>query len=109
MLADTYKPDLKFRSLILVDPMLVLKPKPGTFSLDLAAPTAKRRDVWASRADALKSLQQRPASAAWDPRVLELYVEHALRDLPTLTYPDKKDGVTLKCSRDQEAVRVVPS
>lgn len=103
MLADTYKPDLKFRSLILVDPMLVRKPEPGTFSLDLAAPTAKRRDVWASRADALKSLQQRPASAAWDPRVLELYVEHAMRDLPTLTYPDKTEGVTLKCSRDQEA------
>ena len=30
--------------------------------------------------------------------------EHGLRPLPTAEYPDVKDGVTLKCTRKQEAV-----
>ena len=30
--------------------------------------------------------------------------EHGLRPLPTAEYPDLKDGVTLKCTRKQEAV-----
>ena len=30
--------------------------------------------------------------------------EHGLRDLPTAVYPDRKEGVTLCCTRDQEAV-----
>ncbi|GBE86213.1 hypothetical protein SCP_0900920 [Sparassis crispa] len=29
-------------------------------------------------------------------------IEYGLRDLPTAYYPDKKDGVTLKCSKVQE-------
>lgn len=28
---------------------------------------------------------------------------HGLRDLPTATYRDRKEGVTLKCTREQEA------
>ena len=30
--------------------------------------------------------------------------EHGLRPLPTAEYPDLKEGVTLKCTRKQEAV-----
>ena len=30
--------------------------------------------------------------------------EHGLRSLPTAEYPDLKEGVTLKCTRKQEAV-----
>lgn len=30
--------------------------------------------------------------------------EHGLRELPTAEYPDKTDGVTLKCTKTQEAV-----
>lgn len=31
--------------------------------------------------------------------------EEGLRPLPTVNYPDKTEGVTLKCSRIQETVR----
>jgi hypothetical protein len=34
--------------------------------------------------------------------------EHGLRDLPTAVYPDKHDGVTLKCPKEQEVVRLPP-
>ncbi|GJE98701.1 alpha/beta hydrolase [Phanerochaete sordida] len=101
MLADVYLPQLAFASLILVDPMLVPKPLPGKPDFDLASPAARRRDIWASTADALASLRARPSFAAWDPRILELYVAHGLRALPTAAYPDKT-GVTLKCTREQE-------
>ena len=30
--------------------------------------------------------------------------EHALRPLPTVEYPDLKGGVTLKCTKKQQAV-----
>jgi hypothetical protein len=29
--------------------------------------------------------------------------DHGLRDLPTATYPDRKEGVTRRCTREQEA------
>lgn len=74
MLADTYMPELKFASLILVDPMLLRKPKPGEPVLDLGGPASKRRDIWPSYEEALKSLQSRPAFKVWDPRILEIYV-----------------------------------
>jgi len=39
----------------------------------------------------------------WDPRVLKIFCEHGLRELPTAEYADQKTGVTLKCHRMQEA------
>lgn len=104
MLADAYLPTLRFTSLILVDPMLLRKPFPGEQEPDLASGSAKRRDIWPSREEALKSLQSRPSFKIWDPRILELYVEQGMRDLPTAVYPDKQEGVTLKCPREQETV-----
>ena len=74
MLADTYQPALTFASLVLVDPMLLRKTKPGEPVLDLGAGSAKRRDIWPSRAEALRSLQSRPSFQVWDPRILEIYV-----------------------------------
>lgn len=74
MLADTYMPQLKFKSLVLVDPMLLRKPRPGEPQLDLQGPASKRRDIWPSREEALKSLQSRPSFQVWDPRILEIFV-----------------------------------
>lgn len=31
--------------------------------------------------------------------------EHGMRPLPTANYPDKIEGLTLKCTRKQETVR----
>lgn len=98
-------PAVTYSSLIFVDPMMFPKPPTGTpekpFALVEGA--VKRRDVWPSRAEALESLQSRPSFKIWDPRVLRIFVEHGMRDLPTETYPDHETGVTLKCPKAQEA------
>ncbi|KAI0064411.1 hypothetical protein BV25DRAFT_319695 [Artomyces pyxidatus] len=63
-----------------------------------------RKDVWASRAAAHEWFRRRLPWKRWHPRVLELFVEHGLRDLPSVTYPGLKKGVTLSCTRAQEAL-----
>ncbi|KAH9847864.1 alpha/beta-hydrolase [Lenzites betulinus] len=63
---------------------------------------AMRKDIWPSREAARTWLAKRYPWRRWDPRVLDLYVKHGLRDLPTVTYPDK-EGVTLTHTRVQES------
>jgi hypothetical protein len=89
----------------------------------LAESTAKRRDVWHSREEAHKLFRERSLKT-WDSRVIDLYVvrtssisdvqtpvvltavqRYGLRELPTLAYPDKAQGITLKCTKVQESVR----
>ncbi|PBK71172.1 alpha/beta-hydrolase [Armillaria solidipes] len=54
-----------------------------------------RHDIWPSREAAKAWLGKRFPWKAWDPEVLDIYVNHGLRPLPTAFYPDKTDGVTL--------------
>ena len=86
----------------------------------LVESTIKRRDVWHSREEANNLFRERSLKS-WDPRVIDLYVvrihsiagvsvvltvvqRYGLRELPTLAYPDKAKGVTLKCTKVQETV-----
>ncbi|KAI9068632.1 hypothetical protein FKP32DRAFT_1618366 [Trametes sanguinea] len=63
----------------------------------------KRKDAWPSRAVAKEWLAKRWPWSRWDPRVLDLYVEHALCDLPSAAHPDLKEGgATLAITREQE-------
>ena len=114
-------PFVSWSKAILVEPMF-LHPKffyrTGKF---LVGSTIKRRDVWDSREEAHKLFLERSLKS-WDPRVIDLYVvrihsvsdvpvvlttvqRYGLRELPTLAYPDKARGVTLKCTKVQETVR----
>ncbi|QKX55833.1 uncharacterized protein TRUGW13939_02931 [Talaromyces rugulosus] len=69
-----------------------------------------RRDTWASRKAALESFNRSPFYKAWNPRVLERWVQYGLRELPTLTHPlpstdqqkTSERPVTLKTTRHQE-------
>ncbi|THH31621.1 hypothetical protein EUX98_g2571 [Antrodiella citrinella] len=63
----------------------------------------KRRDIWPSREVAYDWFANRWPWKFWDKRELNLYVKYGLHDLPTRTYPDRTDGVTLACTRIQEA------
>ncbi|TFK49390.1 alpha/beta-hydrolase [Heliocybe sulcata] len=94
-----YHPPPPFASIILIDPM-ILGPSFDTAPIGrfLESSTLKRRDCWASREEAFKSLLPRYRH---EEEVMRAYVEHALRDLPTALYPDKQ-GVTLKCVKTQE-------
>jgi hypothetical protein len=112
---------VSWSSAILVEPMF-LHPdflyRTGNF---LAESAIKRRDVWHSREEAHKLFRERSLKS-WDPRVIGLFVvrihsmsdvpvalttvqRYGLRELPTLAYPDRARGVTLKCTKVQESVR----
>jgi len=65
--------------------------------------TRECRDTWPSRSAALEWFSKRNPWSRWDNRALNLFIEYGLRDLPSAKYPDKKKGVTLCCTREQEA------
>lgn len=98
-----------FTSLILLEPYIV-----GT-SLQAYGPalvlmTAKKKDIWASRAAATAWSQRHLKT--WDPRVLDRWLYHGLRELPTMIYPLDKEGgnetpVTLTTTKHQEVLSYI--
>ncbi|KAL4933928.1 putative toxin biosynthesis protein [Aspergillus undulatus] len=71
-----------------------------------------RRDQWPSRKAAAESYKKNPFYQAWDPRVLERWVQYGLRELPTAIYPSDQKApeknnstelpVTLRTTLHQE-------
>ncbi|KAL6703180.1 hypothetical protein ACN47E_010109 [Coniothyrium glycines] len=91
-------------SLILIDPVIQ-----GKVSLNgniaPAAASARRRERWPSREEALKSFKKSKFYQTWDPRVLDRWVQHGLRDVPTKLFPDAKaPEVTLTTTKHQEVM-----
>ncbi|KAL3464758.1 Alpha/beta hydrolase family-domain-containing protein [Aspergillus heterothallicus] len=83
-------------SLVLLDPVIQrqttqLDPTDlGKQKLVIAKTTqlsTYRRDQWPSRKTAAESFKKNPFYQAWDPRVLERWVQYGMRDLPTAIYP----------------------
>lgn len=93
-----------FESLILIDP--VIQGRVSVLgNVSPAFASAKRRDIWPSRAEAAKGFKKSKFYQTWDPRVLERWIEHGLRDTPTKLFPDAKDGqVTLTTTKHQEVM-----
>ena len=97
-------------ALVLIDPV-ILRGKsislPGQ-TLDVAQASTFRRDLWPSREAAASTFKKSPFFQAWDPRVLDLWLEHGLRSLPTRLYSDgSREGrpdnpVTLTTTKHQE-------
>ncbi|KAF9078445.1 Alpha/beta hydrolase family-domain-containing protein [Rhodocollybia butyracea] len=86
-----------FTSLFLVDPVITYPRTQYYYTPGGGALRALgRRAVWKSRQDALKGFVASPFFRAWDPRVLDLYVEAGL-------YEDQ-DVARLKTSPIQEAI-----
>lgn len=79
-------------SIILIDP--VISPKMVAVRANPAFASAKRRDIWPSRTVAAESFKKSKFYQVWDPRVLDLWLEFGLRDLPTAVYPDLKASET---------------
>ncbi|KAJ5712273.1 Abhydrolase domain-containing protein mpaH [Penicillium malachiteum] len=69
-----------------------------------------RRDIWPSRQAAAEGFKRSPFYQAWDPRVLDRWVQYGLRDLPTAIHPSnnpsnidpKNPPVTLRTTLHQE-------
>lgn len=75
--------------------------------------SAFRRDLWPSRAEAEAGMRRSPFFKTWDPRVLDAWIKHGLRDTPTAVYPDQESSegkqagkgdrpVTLRTTKHQE-------
>lgn len=76
-----------FETLVLVDPVIQrFSSVMGNYAP--AQSSAFRRDRWPSRSEAMASFKRSKFYQTWDPRVLDLWVEHGLRDLPTAVYPE---------------------
>ncbi|KIO27083.1 hypothetical protein M407DRAFT_23625 [Tulasnella calospora MUT 4182] len=96
---------LRFERIIIADPML------SALGYDLRPSTAyffpatyQRRDVWPSRQAALKDFKSSRGYKSWDERMIELFVQYALRDHPASLYKVAPwNGVTLACGRFHEA------
>jgi len=75
-------------TLILIDPVIQIysstDPNAGPSPARLST---FRRDVWPSREEAAKSFKLSKFYQAWDPRVLDRWVQYGLRDMPTLLHP----------------------
>lgn len=90
-----------FEALVLLDPVVEENDAFPNVTLHPAAATARRKDVWKSMGEAEAFIRDRPFYKRWDPRVLDLYIKHGFRALPTATYPDAT-GVTLATTKHQE-------
>ncbi|OJT14650.1 hypothetical protein TRAPUB_8808 [Trametes pubescens] len=99
---------LPYSSLILVEPV-VLNPEVKERITEAGSPLRKiiefastRQDIWPNRAAAREWFAEQLPWNQWDARVLDLYIEHALRELPTAAYPDEREGVTPSTTRAAE-------
>ncbi|KAI5866200.1 alpha/beta-hydrolase [Durotheca rogersii] len=92
-------------TLVLLDPTITLfslrgpGPCPGESA---ARASAFRRETWPSRAAAEESFRRSAFYRSWDPRVLDAWVRHAVRDTPTTLFPDSAGRATLRTTRHQE-------
>ncbi|KAJ5916595.1 hypothetical protein N7504_000610 [Penicillium tannophilum] len=97
-----------FTSLSLVEPVI----SPDIFTAKgplLAVISLKRRDVWKSRAAAIE--KAKTTHKEWDKRVLDRWILHAYRDLPSTTSAQEnlpaqvEQAVTLTSSKYQEVLQ----
>ncbi|KAG8995765.1 hypothetical protein FRB94_011655 [Tulasnella sp. JGI-2019a] len=95
-----------FKSLTLIEPMI----SPPGFDLRGGAASSwikasyQRRDVWPSKSAASKDLLSNKGYKSWDPAMIELFVQYALRPHPASNFAlQPYKGVVLSCTRFQEA------
>ncbi|KAI8969894.1 alpha/beta-hydrolase [Trametes punicea] len=70
--------------------------------VNLSKAISKRRHIWNSREEAMRYFQERLPWSTWHPRVLELYVQHGLREIDDPCGSEGKTKVTLCCKKEQE-------
>ncbi len=121
VLTRTMYPFVSWSRAILVEPMFAHPAYEERMRRSMVAGVLKRRDVWSTHEEA-HIFFRGPALKSWDARSIDFYTVRipfyttslltliggqrcGLRELPTLAYPDKMQGVTLSCTKVQEAVR----
>lgn len=101
------EPLISFSFIILVEPMLSPNGAPPLAKLrkKLIKSACERRDVWPNKSYALRDLTTKARKSPWDRRALALYVEYGLMAHKGAKWDPPYTGITLACSRDEEAVR----
>lgn len=98
-------------TLILIDPVIQRKCSKSSNG-DLAVASARRRDIWPSRQEAAEAFKKNKFYQTWDPRVLDRWIKHGLRDVPTAIFPPTltptndtpETSVTLTTTKHQEVM-----
>ena len=90
-------------TLVLFEPAIIEEHDGGPGPAIMAT---TRRDIWDTRVNAEASL--RKAFSTWEPRAMEKFLKHGLRQVPTALYSLNQEGmapnsVTLTTSKHQEA------
>ncbi|KZT09004.1 alpha/beta-hydrolase [Laetiporus sulphureus 93-53] len=62
----------------------------------------ERRDMWRDRTEALQHFKKRLPFRTWDPRILQLFMRHGLRDVVARENGEIVARVALKCTKLQE-------
>ncbi|KXJ97391.1 Alpha/beta hydrolase family-domain-containing protein [Microdochium bolleyi] len=91
-------------SLVLLDPVITRFTNANAGAgVSPARSSTWRRDVWPSRQAAADSFAKSPFYKAWDPRVLQSWIDHAIRETPTQLHQDTSaGGATLTTTKHQE-------
>ncbi|KAF9256579.1 hypothetical protein L218DRAFT_966280 [Marasmius fiardii PR-910] len=96
-----------FKSVIIVDPMLSADGPHHLKKLRvlLIKGAYERRDVWPDRVTAMSALKRRDRTKKWDPRILDVFIKYGVVPHQGSYFEESPyHGVTLACTRDQEAV-----
>ena len=96
-----------FAALLLIDPIMSRRAsQAGNWSPAIAS--SSRRDRWPSRKAAEAAFKKSKFYQTWDPRVLSLWIQYGLRDLPTKLFNDITESsekeVTLTTTKHQEVL-----
>ncbi|KAF9037740.1 Alpha/beta hydrolase fold-1 [Panaeolus papilionaceus] len=102
-LSNSYYPRINYHALVFCEVMTADHKFAAPLGDGMATSAMKRRDIWPSKEAALEFFKSRGTWKTWDARVQKLLVEHGTTPLPTVEYPDIKEGVTLTTPKIQEA------
>ncbi|CAK7272426.1 hypothetical protein SEPCBS119000_005119 [Sporothrix epigloea] len=77
-----------FTSIVLMDPVIDIEIFCPTVEFSPLELSAVRREVWSSREEADIAFRRSRFFKEWDPRVLSVWNQHGLTDLPSKWFPD---------------------
>ncbi|KAF9274793.1 hypothetical protein BGZ68_000361 [Mortierella alpina] len=103
LMAEILRPGT-FSAIVAIDPTMFPAHLWTQAPLDdhpLAKLALRRRDHWKNRAEAKAKFLEKAFFRAWDPEVLDIYLEHGMKEV---SGKDSSLGVTLKCPKFQEAI-----
>jgi pimeloyl-ACP methyl ester carboxylesterase len=97
-----------FKSFLLLDPAVSRpqdEPTRAVMERMITPYTWLRQDTWIDRKAARKVLQAQEGTRYWHPKVLDVYVDKALRTHPAAKFPAPYtfNGVTLACTKAYES------